>query len=164
MNKHVAPALTNPASSAAALEKTLKGKKLVVRLPKESPTYDGLIPEFARHPVPTSDLAPFDDPRPVDIQTAATYPEERLKGEFPKTVDVFLPGKVCTSLELSAHSLIRCLTQGSWDELKRKMIDEKLSKLGVEVNFPTIFTNNPIHGRAASVGGSWLARGVTSSD
>lgn len=133
MNKHVAAPLTNPASSAAVLEKTLKGKKLVVKVPKETPTDNGVVPDFARHPVPTSDLAPFEDPQSIDIQTAVIHPEERLRGDFPKTVDVFLPGK------------------GSWDELKRKMIDEKLSKLGVEVNFPTIFTNNPVHGRAASI-------------
>jgi hypothetical protein len=34
-NKHVAPPITNPATASAALEAKLKGKKLIVKLPRE---------------------------------------------------------------------------------------------------------------------------------
>jgi hypothetical protein len=94
-NKHVAAPMTNPASSAAALEKTLKGKKIAVKIPKESSEEDGVAPpEFARRPIPVSELPAFDEPRPLDTNTAISYPDERPKGDLPRTVEVFLPGKV----------------------------------------------------------------------
>jgi hypothetical protein len=94
MNKHTAAPMTNPASSTAVLEKTLKGKKLTVKLPIECPAEDGFIPEFARYPVPISELPHFEEPPALDTATAALFPDERPRGEMPKAVDVFLPGKV----------------------------------------------------------------------
>ncbi|KAG9056073.1 hypothetical protein FS842_000363 [Serendipita sp. 407] len=133
-NKHVAAPMTNPATSAAAMEKSLKNKKLVIKVPNERPDEGGVIPDFARYPVPSSELSEMEDPRPLDTATIPIYPEERQKGDFPKTVDVFLPGK------------------SAWDVLARKLVDEKLKKLGLESNIPPpIFTHHNVHGRAASI-------------
>jgi len=98
MNKHTAAPMTNPASSAAVLEKTLKGKKLAVKIPNEKSTEDGSMPTFARIPVPVSQLPPLKEHFAVETTTAALFPEERPKGEMPKTIDVFLPGKVSPHL------------------------------------------------------------------
>ncbi|KAG8811243.1 hypothetical protein FRC17_002557, partial [Serendipita sp. 399] len=133
-NKHVAAPLTNPATSAAAIEKTLKNKKLIIKVPNEGPDEQGVIPEYARHPIASSELPEMDDLRPLDTTTTSIYPEEREKGDFPKTVDVFLPGK------------------GAWDILARKYVDEKLRKLGLDNNVPPpIVTHHNVHGRAASI-------------
>ncbi|PVF94544.1 hypothetical protein CPB86DRAFT_808513 [Serendipita vermifera] len=134
-NKHVAAPMTNPASSAAAIEKVLKGKKINVKIPKESSDEDGVAPpEFARRPIPVSELPAFDEPRPLDTNTAIMYPEERPRGDLPRTVEVFLPGK------------------GAWDTLKRSVMEEKLLKLGVERNgVPPILAHHGPHGRAASI-------------
>jgi hypothetical protein len=94
MNKHTAPPMTNPASSTAVLEKTLKGKKLTVKVPNEYPAEDGSVPQFARFPVPLSELPHFEEPPALDTATAALFPDERPKGDMPKTIEVFLPGKV----------------------------------------------------------------------
>lgn len=95
MNKHVAAPMTNPATAAAALEKMLKGKKLAVKIPQESSSEDGKPASFARCPVPTSELPDLAEPQLVpDTATGEIFPEERPKGEVPRTIDVFLPGKV----------------------------------------------------------------------
>jgi hypothetical protein len=94
-NKHVAAPLTNPATSAAALEKTLKGKKLIVKPPVEGPNEEGIVREYTRYPVPQAELPAFEEPASLDIKTADIYPEERPRDQFPKTLEVFLPGKVC---------------------------------------------------------------------
>ena len=104
MNKHTAPPMTNPASSAAILEKTLKGKKLVVKVPNERPEEDGSVPQFARFPVPISELPHFEEPPAVDTATAALYPDEKSRGELPRTIEVFLPGKVSCRNQLIALS------------------------------------------------------------
>jgi hypothetical protein len=97
-NKHVAAPLTNPATAAAALEKTLKAKKLVVKPPIEGPNEEGIVREYTRYPVPQAELPDFEEPGPLDIKTADIYPEERPRDQFPKTLEVFLPGKVCRLL------------------------------------------------------------------
>ncbi|KIM21994.1 hypothetical protein M408DRAFT_297474 [Serendipita vermifera MAFF 305830] len=133
-NKHTAAPLMNPSSSTAVLEKTLKGKKLTVKVPNESATEDGgPIPAYARTPIPVSELPHFVEPLALDTATAPLFPEERPKGELPKSIDVFLPGK------------------DAWDVLKRAMIEERLTKLGVERSgVPPIFAHG-VHGRAASI-------------
>lgn len=98
-NKHTAAPLVNPASSTAVLEKTLKGKKLAVKVPNESAIEGGSIPLYARTPIPISELPHFEEPAALDTATAPLFPEERPKGEMPKTIDVFLPGKVSRSIQ-----------------------------------------------------------------
>lgn len=93
-NKHTAAPLTNPASSTAVLEKTLKGKKLAVKVPQESAEEGGSIPLYARYPIPFSELPQFVELPNPDTATGPLFPEERPKGELPKSIDVFLPGKV----------------------------------------------------------------------
>lgn len=95
-NKHVAAPLTNPATAAAALEKTIKGKKLVVKPPIEGPDVEGIAREFTRYPVPLDELPVFEEPGPLDVSTVEIYPEERPRDQFPRTLEVFLPGKVCS--------------------------------------------------------------------
>lgn len=102
-NKHVAATVTNPATSAAAIEKMLKGKKIVVKIPQEAPNEDGEPVSFARYPVPLSELSNMEDPQPIpETVTGDVYPEERPKGDVPRSIDVFLPGKV------SENSVLVC--------------------------------------------------------
>lgn len=103
-NKHVAAPLTNPATSAAALEKTLKSKKPVVKPPTEGPNAEGIAKDFTRYPIPFDELPEFVDPAPLDISTGVIYPEEQRKDQLPRTLEVFLPGKVCL-----LFGVVRCL-------------------------------------------------------
>jgi hypothetical protein len=114
-NKHVAAAVTNPATSAAAIEKILKGKKLIVKIPQEAPGEDGEPVPFVRRPVPISELPELVDPRPIpETVTGDIFPDERPKGDVPRNIDIFLPGKVSADpvLLLLLLWLIRALTVG----------------------------------------------------
>lgn len=97
-NKHVAPPITNLATASAALEAKLKGKKLVVKLPREKETVDDdgrfFVPLWTRYPIPLEEVEKFPPAEPPEMTSAEFWPEPLSKGSLPPSVDVFLPGKV----------------------------------------------------------------------
>ncbi|KAF9242374.1 hypothetical protein BU15DRAFT_86932 [Melanogaster broomeanus] len=111
-----------------------KGKKVVVNLPVETiPGAEDQPParhSWARTPMPTTS---HDEPEvsPPEIGSVEAYPPDGWRYSVPNTIDVFLPGKV------------------AWDALKRRVIEEKLEKLGVERG-GSLPPHAP-HARAASI-------------
>ncbi|KAF8259361.1 hypothetical protein EI94DRAFT_1813472 [Lactarius quietus] len=93
-------------------------KKIRVNLPKESVlSGDGRLPSrssFARTPIPH--LFPLQPPGPGPQDTRSTdiCPPDPLRVKNPHTIKVFLPRR------------------SAWEALKKKFVDEKLEKLGVE--------------------------------
>ncbi|KAJ7226129.1 hypothetical protein GGX14DRAFT_548714 [Mycena pura] len=110
-----------------------KTKKVVVKLPKESPKDDdgNLLekPSWARTPVETPFVYEEAKVAEAELTTAEVYPSDGWRLDIPPTIDVFLPGK------------------RAWQEIKKREIDEKLEKLGVER--PT--SSHGPHTRAASI-------------
>ncbi len=76
-----------------------KLKKAIVNLPKESvPGIDGepsTRTSFARTPIPLHIVSSQPSPSSPDVVSNVIYPPDSLRVTIPKTVDVFLPGKVC---------------------------------------------------------------------
>ncbi|KAJ7037434.1 hypothetical protein C8F04DRAFT_1035710 [Mycena alexandri] len=112
-----------------------KPKKTTVKLPKESPKdEDGKPlekPSWARTPLETPFVYKEVEIVEAELTTAESYPSDSWRLEIPPTIDVFLPGK------------------RAWQEIKKREIDEKLERLGVERS-----TNAHIlapHARAASI-------------
>ncbi|KAH9921301.1 uncharacterized protein B0H18DRAFT_1121452 [Fomitopsis serialis] len=106
-----APSIPQPAPAT-------KVKKHIVNLPKETVPGEGDAPStrqsWARKPLPLSDVPEQVEVAYPDLRTVEPYPPDNWRHHLPSTVDVFLPGK------------------GAWAEIKQKIIEEKLEKLGVE--------------------------------
>ncbi|KAJ6569529.1 hypothetical protein B0H19DRAFT_1373665 [Mycena capillaripes] len=110
-------------------------KKVIVKLPNESPKDDDgkplEKPSWARTPLETPFVYKEVQIVEAELTTAESYPSDSWRHEIPPTIDVFLPGK------------------RAWQEIKKREIDEKLERLGVERS-----TNAQIHAphaRAASI-------------
>ncbi|PCH33123.1 hypothetical protein WOLCODRAFT_134939 [Wolfiporia cocos MD-104 SS10] len=116
-----------------------KARKVVVNFPRE--TIPGETPEdpparqsWARAPIPLSDVPLQPTLPPPEVTTAQLYPPDGWRYHLPGTVDVFLPGK------------------SAWNELKQKIIEEKLEKLGVERGTGSSVPHiHAPHARAASI-------------
>lgn len=145
---------------------TTKVKKHIVNLPKETvPAKGGDAPptrsSWARQPLLPSDIPPQVEVPQPDTRTAEPYPPDNWRRHLPNTVDVFLPGKV----RVYPLMIIMCYgaqylhllkpihhLQGAWAEMKQKIIEEKLERLGVERGGSTSAPQiHAPHGRANSV-------------
>ncbi|KAJ7232830.1 hypothetical protein B0H12DRAFT_184779 [Mycena haematopus] len=96
----------------------VKTKKVVIKLPNESPKDDDgnplERPSWARIPVETPFVYKEVQVVEAELTTAESYPSDSWRLEIPPTIDVFLPGKA------------------AWQEIKKREIDDKLERLGVE--------------------------------
>lgn len=99
---HVPTPLTPAATAATASATAVKAKKAAVSLPKETiPGEDGqpaTHPEWARVPIPIDEVPEQLPLPPPVIDTREIYPEDMWRQKLPDTIDVFLPGKVCSFL------------------------------------------------------------------
>ncbi|KAI0791811.1 hypothetical protein C8Q75DRAFT_732200 [Abortiporus biennis] len=139
------PAATAAVTGAAAVPGVLAvpKKKIIVNLPKEtireeSEVQDGEVKvtrrDWARDPIPMKDMSEQSTVPPPDIMTADPFPSDAWRYYLPPTVDVFLPGK------------------DAWDTMKRKIIEEKLEKLGVERVGGSVLPHlHAPHARATSI-------------
>ncbi|CAL1697291.1 unnamed protein product [Somion occarium] len=91
-------------------------------------------PDWARNPLPIIELPDLPAVEPPELTTLEAYPSDAWRQYIPPTVDVFLPGK------------------SAWDTMKRRIIEEKLEKLGVERGTGSIVPHvHAPHARAASI-------------
>ncbi|KAH9992519.1 hypothetical protein BJV74DRAFT_962454 [Russula compacta] len=125
---------------ANATAQNQKTKKTIVNLPKETtPGVDGepsTRTSFARTPIPLHLVLPQPSVPPPDVVSAIIHPQDSLRVSIPGTIDVFLPGKP------------------AWEAVKKKFIEEKLEKLGVEkgsTSHSTVPHIHAPHARAASI-------------
>ncbi|KAF7340186.1 hypothetical protein MVEN_01937200 [Mycena venus] len=113
----------------------VKTKKVIVKLPNESPKDDDgkplEKPSWARIPLETPFVYKEVQVSQAELTTAESYPSDSWRLEIPSTIDVFLPGK------------------RAWQEIKKREIDEKLERLGVERS-NSVHIHAP-HARAASI-------------
>ncbi|KAK7064791.1 hypothetical protein R3P38DRAFT_2826409 [Favolaschia claudopus] len=113
----------------------VKAKKVIVKLPNESPKDDdGKLldkPSWARTPLETPFVYKEAEIVHSDLTTAEPYPSDKWRLDIPPTIDVFLPGK------------------RAWQDIKKREIDEKLERLGVERS-NSAHIHAP-HARAASI-------------
>ncbi|KAG1725572.1 uncharacterized protein EDB91DRAFT_1168041 [Suillus paluster] len=113
-----------------------KGKKVVVNIPVETIPGDAeepsTRPPWARTPVAAVNL---EEPEVIapEVDSAELYPPDSWRRDIPDTVDVFLPGKV------------------AWDDIKQRVIEEKLERLGVERGSGGALPIHAPHARAASI-------------
>ena len=95
-NRKLSP-LPRPVAHIPNAGQTSQGKKVTVNLPKETyPEEDGqpvTRPEWARVPQASLGLATI-DAKPPELTSVETYPPDSWARHFPKTLEVFLPGKV----------------------------------------------------------------------
>ncbi|KAJ7151611.1 hypothetical protein C8R46DRAFT_1122576 [Mycena filopes] len=114
----------------------VKPKKTTVKLPKESPKDDDgkplEKPSWARTPLETPFVYKEVEVVEAELTTAESYPSDSERLEIPPTIDVFLPGK------------------RAWQDIKKREIDEKLERLGVERSANANNIQAP-HARAASI-------------
>ncbi|KAF8213800.1 hypothetical protein K438DRAFT_1707702 [Mycena galopus ATCC 62051] len=114
----------------------VKAKKVVIKLPNESPKdEDGKPlerPSWARTPLETPFVYKEVQIVEAELTTAEAYPPDSWRLEMPPTIDVFLPGK------------------RAWQDIKKREIDEKLERLGVERSNGVNNIHAP-HARAASI-------------
>ena len=107
-NKHIAPPITNPATASAALEAKIKGKKLIVKLPREGANAgdDGetFVPLWTRNPIPLGAVETFPPAEPPEMTTAGPWPEPLPKDSIPPSIEVFLPGKVVPFIDRPKRS------------------------------------------------------------
>ncbi|PPQ62781.1 hypothetical protein CVT24_000475 [Panaeolus cyanescens] len=133
-----ATAAATPGLTTTPVPPPVKQKKVVINLPKESivTPKDGeepevTHPEWARIPLRPEQVPTYPDIPPVETTSAESYPSDAYRHGLPVSIDVYLPGKL------------------AWEAIKRKGIEEKLEKLGVEP--PTIPHIHAPHARAASI-------------
>ncbi|CAK5280036.1 unnamed protein product [Mycena citricolor] len=113
-----------------------KAKKVIVKLPHEAPKDDAGAalepPVWARRPLDAPFV--FEDVvvAEAELTSGEMFPPEDHRGEMPPTLEVFLPGK------------------RAWQDIKKREIDEKLERLGVESS-PSIHSSHGPHTRAASI-------------
>ncbi|KAH8981991.1 hypothetical protein EDB86DRAFT_3106937 [Lactarius hatsudake] len=127
-----------PSPTVNAVTVTQKSNKATVNLPKETvPAGDDRPPtrsSFARTPIPPHLVPPQPPVPPPDVISADIHPPDNWRVEVPDTVEVFLPGKP------------------AWDDVKKRFIDEKLEKLGIEKgNGSSMPHIHAPHARAASI-------------
>ncbi|KAJ7356656.1 hypothetical protein DFH08DRAFT_735599 [Mycena albidolilacea] len=129
--RKVSPMPPVPAPTLPAV----KAKKVVIKLPNESPKdEDGKPlekPSWARIPYETPFVYQEVQIPEAELTTAEPYPSDDWRLEMPSTIDVFLPGK------------------RAWQDIKKREIDEKLERLGVERS-NSVQIHAP-HARAASI-------------
>ena len=112
-------------------------KKRIVNFPKETVlSGDGQLPtrsSFARTPI-LPHLVPLQPPvPPPDVTSADIHPLDSLRIEIPNVIDVFLPRRVSPWFSMPSVAFSDLFTfQSAWDDVKKKFINEKLEKLGVE--------------------------------
>ena len=90
---------------AAVVQEKLKGKKVAVKLPNETERVleegedeeKADRPLWTRRPIATSSLPDQPHIDPPEINSADVYPIDEYKDLLPPSVDVFLPGKVCSN-------------------------------------------------------------------
>ncbi|KZT08936.1 uncharacterized protein LAESUDRAFT_647961 [Laetiporus sulphureus 93-53] len=117
---------------------TAKPKKVVVNFPKETIPAEGDAPltrrPWARTPLSPSSIPEQSDVPLPEISTAELYPSDTWRYHLPATIDVYLPGK------------------STWAEIKRRLIEEKLERLGVEPGSGSSVPHiHAPHARAASI-------------
>ncbi|KAH7104278.1 hypothetical protein BKA62DRAFT_501365 [Auriculariales sp. MPI-PUGE-AT-0066] len=147
-----ANANTNNAAAAAAASdntgqvstKSKLTKKVIVKLPQELSrlSQDGAAqPLWTRTPLPLADVPKYEPLQPPELLSVRSHPLDWPRGFMPGSLDVFLPGKP------------------AWEDMKRAIIEEKLTKLGVGKGLnPAIApvlartaSGSLPHGRAASI-------------
>ncbi|CCL98342.1 uncharacterized protein FIBRA_00336 [Fibroporia radiculosa] len=116
----------------------IKGKKVVVHFPQETVPGEGDQPptrlSWARTPLPFSSIPQGSEVLPPETTSTELFPPDSWRYHLPDTVDVFLPGK------------------SAWEDIKRKIIEEKLEKLGVERGTGSSVPHiHAPHARAASI-------------
>ncbi|KAI0285532.1 hypothetical protein BC826DRAFT_119175 [Russula brevipes] len=138
--KNYQPPSPTAVAGVNAAPQNPKAKKIIVSLPKETaPGIDGepsIWTAFARTPIPEHLVPPQPSSSPPDVISAVIYPQDSLRVSVPNTIDVFLPGR------------------SAWEAVKKKFIEEKLEKLGVEKGSGSSSTVPHIHAphaRAASI-------------
>lgn len=144
----------SPTANAPAVNQ--KSNKATVNLPKETvPAGDGRPPtrsSFARTPIPQHLVPPQPPVPPPDVISADIHPPDNLRVDVPGTIDVFLPGKVSGWFLITSVTFSDYYFQSAWDAVKKKFIDEKLEKLGVEKGSGSSMPHiHAPHARAASV-------------
>jgi hypothetical protein len=153
-NRKVSPLLPAVTDAPPA---TVKGKKVVVKFPRETVVEDDTDQtisrtSWARVPLPLAEVPEQPMLRPPELDTAEVYPTDSDRYGFPSTLEVFLPGKVCFQSSTLRSSTYIPFRQSAWDNLKKLDIEEKLQKLGVEPGSMNSMSHiHGPHGRAASV-------------
>ncbi|KAF9651983.1 hypothetical protein BDM02DRAFT_3266639 [Thelephora ganbajun] len=143
--------ITEIAPTPATTVPPQKTKKVVVNIPKETIPIEGgeetpgdeELPRreiWARIPLREPEVPEIIDPAPPEIISMESFPPEEWRTQLPSTVDVFLPGKA------------------TWDAYKKRIIDEKLARLGIDGVFGgginvanTLPHIHAPHARAASI-------------
>ncbi|KAI9451537.1 hypothetical protein F5148DRAFT_1290056 [Russula earlei] len=132
--KNYRPPSPTAVALATATAQVQKGKRAIVNLPRE--TISGVDGEpstrsrFARTPVPLHLVPPQQSTSYPDVLSATIYPEDSLRLNIPNAID------------------------SAWETVKRKFIEEKLEKLGVEMgsgSHSTVPHIHAPHARAASI-------------
>jgi hypothetical protein len=95
-NRKVSP-LPPVAAEVTPSIPTAKGKKMIVKFPRETVTADDpeqpvTRPLWARTPL--VDVPEQQAPKPPQLTTAEAYLSDIERYDLPSTLDVFLPGKV----------------------------------------------------------------------
>jgi hypothetical protein len=107
-NRKVSPL---PLAASEAPPAITKAKKAVVKFPRETVVGDDKTVSrspWARTPLPLAEIPEQPVLRPPELATAEVYPTDSDRYDFPNTLDVFLPGKVCfhsSNPPLSAYIL-----------------------------------------------------------
>lgn len=105
-NRKVSPLLPAVTDAPPA---TVKGKKVVVKFPRETVVEDDADKtvsrtSWARMPLPLAEVPEQPVLRPPELVTAEVYPTDSDRYSFPGTLEVFLPGKVCFHLSTLSSS------------------------------------------------------------
>lgn len=111
-------------------------KKVIVKLPVErKPADDAPEPLWTRTPLPHDQVPVQNTGEPPQIASMDAHPMDWPRNTLPASLDVFLPGKA------------------AWEDIKRAIIEDKLSRLGVgRAAGAAGRLGGPLpHGRAASI-------------
>ncbi|EJD55373.1 hypothetical protein AURDEDRAFT_109718 [Auricularia subglabra TFB-10046 SS5] len=141
--RKTSPLPPGAAGSAAAGATTAGGdaknklqKKVIVKLPVErKPAADASEPLWTRTPLPHNQVPSQHAGDPPQIASMDGHPMDWPRNTLPASLDVFLPGKA------------------AWEDIKRAIIEDKLSRLGVgRAAGAAGRLGGPLpHGRAASI-------------
>jgi hypothetical protein len=96
-NRKVSP--LPPAAAELTPATYCKGKKVIVKFPRETVVGDDIEqpitrPLWARTPLPLADVPDQPNAKPPQLTTAEVYLSDSERYDLPSTLDVFLPGKV----------------------------------------------------------------------
>jgi hypothetical protein len=93
------PSTSASAVPVAASTPHKKSKKIIVNLPKETvPEKDGELPtrpSWARSPLDNPFQYQEQPVIPAELTTAEVFPSDTYRLDWPNSIDVYLPGKVC---------------------------------------------------------------------